>query len=273
MHKNKIFLFFSFLVFIFLFSNIVNAACSIGATPLSMEARAIPGQTIFAVWNLYNLHGDRTTHVKLDLIEMPSDWEISFEPESHEAFYSVMGVVQTIEENVALELTPVLKTKPETIPEGMDYVKHPGKEGYIPVKVIKIYIKVPEDAELWKEHDLVLGATGKCFTEPGAVIPGVVTQLKLKVKIISGEFTEIPLEKAPEKEEEKEEVTIIKLAEENAEEKPLIVSQDAAKEPVSQMIEKEVSKGVPIPIFIGITLILLIIIVGIFISLYLKGKP
>ena len=142
MNKKNIFLIFSFLIFIFLFS-FVNAACSIGANPLSMEARAVPGQRVFASWNLYNLYGDRTTHVKISADGAPSDWKISFEPELHEASYSVMGVVQTIEENVALELTPIVKTKPETIPKGTDYVKHPKEEGYIPVKVIKIYIEVP----------------------------------------------------------------------------------------------------------------------------------
>ena len=83
------------MIFIILFSNIVNAACSLGANPLSLDARAIPGQTVVATWNLYNLHGDRTTHVKLSIVESP-DWKISFEPELHNASYSVMGVTQTI---------------------------------------------------------------------------------------------------------------------------------------------------------------------------------
>lgn len=222
-----------------------------------MEARAIPGQTVFASWNLYNLYGDRTTHVKLSATGAPSDWKISFEPELHEATYSVMGVVQTIKENVALELTPVVKTKPETIPEGTDYVKHPKEEGYIPVKVVKIYIEVPEDAELWKEHNLIFTATGSCFTEPGAVVPAIATQLKLKVKTISEEFTEVPLEKAAEKEEEKEEVEVVK-------EEKLTV-------PISQVVEKEVKVGVSTSTFVIVVIILLITIAGMFIF-FVRGK-
>ena len=257
MNTKKLFLVFFILLFTFLFSNIVNAACSIGANPLSMEARAVPGQTVFATWNLYNLYGDRTTHVKLDAIEAPSDWKISFEPELHEAAYSVMGVAQTIEENVALELTPVVKTKPETIPEGVDYVKHPKEEGYIPVKVINIYIDVPEDAELWKEHNLVFTATGSCFTEPGAVIPGIATQLKLKVRTISEEFTEIPLEKAPEK---KEEVVVIqKEAEEE-------------KAPETKVVEKEVQVGVSTTTFVSVVIVLLIVIAGLVTFFVMKKK-
>lgn len=192
MNKKKIFLIlFSFLIFIFLFS-FVEAACSLGANPLNIEARVVPGQTVLATWNLYNLYGDRITHVKLDATEAPSDWKISFEPKLRKVTYSVMGVLQTIEENVLLKQTPVVKTIPETIPEGMDYVKHPKEEGYIPMKVVKIYVEVPENAELWKEHELVIGATGNCFTEPGAVVPGVATQLNLKVTTISEEgFTEV----------------------------------------------------------------------------------
>lgn len=253
MNRKKILLFFFILIFIFLFSNIVNAACSIGANPLSMESRAVPGQTVFATWNLYNLYGDRTTHVKLSTIEAPSDWKISFEPELRRVTYKVMGVIQKIEENVAVKVMPVVETKPETIPEGMGYVKHPKEEGYIPVKVVKIYVKVPEDAELWKDHDLVFGATGNCFTEPGAVVPGVATQLKLKVKTISEEFTEVPLEKAP---EEKEEVVVVE------EEKP-------TAEP--KVIEKEVKVGVSMSTFVGVVVVLIILIIIILIF-FVKEK-
>jgi len=152
-----------------------------------------------------NLYGDRITHVKVTQIEGP-DWEITFEPEIHTATYEVTGVIQTIEENVGVELGLVVKEIPEIIPEGMDYVKHPKEEGYIPVKPVKISIEVPEDAELWRDYDFTFEAIGNCFMEPGAVIPAVATQFELSVRTISGEYheeeitTTIPEEVTPEEE-------------------------------------------------------------------------
>ena len=172
-----------FVIFLMVFFSLgsVSASCSLGANPLSMEASAKPGQEVVGTWNLYNLYGDRTTHIIIEKIEGP-DWEISFTPDIHQVSYEVSGVIQTIDENVALEESSVVLEIPENPPEGVDYVKHPNEEGYIPVKPIEIYITIPEDAELWKDYEFVFEAKGNCFTGPGAVIPGVSTQLNFNVK-------------------------------------------------------------------------------------------
>ena len=169
----------------------ISASCSLGANPLSMEAGAKPGQEVVGTWNLYNLYGDRSTHIVIEKIQGP-DWEISYSTEIHEASYEVSGVIQTIDENVALEESSVVLEIPENPPEGVDYVKHPNQEGYIPVKSIDIYITIPENAELWKNYEFVFEAKGNCFTGPGAVIPGVSTQLNFNVKPTT-DFYERPI--------------------------------------------------------------------------------
>lgn len=178
---------FIVLVSLLLLPGIAEAACSIGANPLSMDARAVPGQTVIATWNLYNIHGDRITHVKISAVDPLPGWEISFEPGLHSATYNVTGVLQTVEENVGLEPGSVIEAIPETIPEGVDYVRHPGGEGYIPVRPVKIYVKVHDNAELWKNYNFTFEALGNCLMEPGAVAPAIATQLELDIKTISGE--------------------------------------------------------------------------------------
>ena len=169
----------------------ISAACSLGANPLSMEASAKPGQEVVGTWNLYNLYGDRTTHIIIEKIQGP-DWEISYTPDIHEASYEVSGVVQTIDENTALEESSVVLEIPENPPEGVDYVKHPNQEGYIPVKPIEIFITIPEDAKIGQDYEFVFEAKGNCFTGPGAVIPGVSTQLNFNVKPTT-DFYEKPI--------------------------------------------------------------------------------
>jgi len=178
--------------FMLLFSlGSISASCSLGANPLSMEAGAKPGQEVVGTWNLYNLYGDRSTHIVIEKIEGP-DWEISFTPDIHQASYEVSGIVQTIDENVALEESSVVLEIPENPPAGLDYVKHPNQDGYIPVRPIKIFITIPEDANIGQNYEFVFEAKGSCFTGPGAVIPGVSTQLNFGVKPTT-DFYEKPI--------------------------------------------------------------------------------
>ncbi|GEM_PF-6477419 len=178
-------------VFLFFYSPIVNAACSLGANPLSMEASARPGDEIEVTWNFYNLYGDRLTHVVVNKIKGP-DWKIRYDPELREQNYEVSGVIEKIRENIAVEKSPIVLEIPESPPEGIDYVKHPNEEGYIPVRPLKIYLSIPDDADLWEEYDFVFEAKGSCVSEPGAVIPGMAIQLSLNVKT-TAEFYEKPV--------------------------------------------------------------------------------
>ncbi len=169
-----------FFIFLFFYSSFIRASCSIGATPLGAGAEAKPGQEVVVTWNFYNLYGDRITHITLSRISGP-DWDIRYDPPLHEEEYDISGIIINQTENLAMENNPVVLTIPENPPEGISYVKHPNKEGYIPVKQIKIYLKIPEDAELWKNYRFVFEAKGECFAEPGAVIPGIATQLKVDI--------------------------------------------------------------------------------------------
>ncbi len=194
MNKKIIFvILFAFLLFYF---PLVNAACSLGANPLSMDARAKPGQEVVATWNFYNLYGDRITHISVSKIQGP-DWEIRYEPALHEESYDVSGVIEKISENIGVEKMSVVLEIPENPPEGVSYVKHPNQDGYIPIKSVKIYITVPDDAELWEDYKFVFEGKGNCFTEPGAVIPALATQLELNIKTTT-DFYEKPITEEPE---------------------------------------------------------------------------
>lgn len=190
MNKN-IFLVFLVSFMLFFSFGFISASCSLGANPLSMEAGAKPGQEVVGTWNLYNLYGDRSTHIIIEKIQGP-DWEISFTPDIHQVSYNISGVIQAIDENVALEESSVVLEIPENPPEGTSYVKHPNQEGYIPVKPINIFITIPEDAEIGQDYEFVFEAKGNCFTGPGAVVPGVATQLNFNVKPTT-DFYEKPI--------------------------------------------------------------------------------
>ena len=184
-----------FFIFLFLFlslSSLVSAACSIGATPLEMGAKAKPGTTVEVTWNLYNLYGDKTTHITVSKLSGP-DWTITYEPALHVAYYDISGVITNKTENLAIENMSVALTIPTEIPEGMNYLKHPSREGYIPVKTVKMYITIPENAKLWQSYAFTFQAKGDCFTAPGSVIPSAALQLKVNITTATGVFSEKPV--------------------------------------------------------------------------------
>jgi len=181
----------SFIVSLILFTQFASASCSLGANPLSMDLSAKPGQEVMVSWNLYNLYGDRTTHVAISKVAGP-DWKIRYEPALQEQKYNISGIIEKVMENVALENMQVVPEIPSILPAGVSYVKHPKEAGYIPVRAVKIYVTIPKDAKLWETSKFEFEAKGTCFSEPGAVVPAVATKLNLNIRATT-DFYEAPV--------------------------------------------------------------------------------
>lgn len=194
--RKLFFIFYFFLIFLFLVGAIapsVSAICSIGASPLEMTANAKPGQTVELAWNIINLRGDRPTHVLISQTEGPN-WKVEYNPEASIVEYEVAGILTETEETFAVPQSEVVKEKPDKLPSGkLAYIAHPNvSEGYILVdKQVKIYIEIPENAEIGKLEEFVFTAKGSCFGETGAVSASLATELKVKILPVT-EYYEKP---------------------------------------------------------------------------------
>jgi len=164
-------------------------SCGFGATPLTARAAAIPGQKVVITWNLYNMYGDRKTHI---LLSYSSDvnWEVTIEPSLRNVSYELPAGIVTIEENLALDPLPAVEYKPEIIPYGVSYVKHPNADLFIPAKVVTFTIQVPPNAKIGESHKFHFTAKGSCFTGAGTVIPSLELGLDVSVDVVSPEFYE-----------------------------------------------------------------------------------
>ncbi|MCX6749044.1 MAG: hypothetical protein NT076_05570 [Candidatus Pacearchaeota archaeon] len=170
----------------------VSASCSLGASPLEMQAQASPGQTVDIYWNIFNLRGDRATHILINQSKGPA-WNVIYLPQASIKQYDVSGIMTNSFENFAVDKSTIVKIKPEPLPSGkVAYIVHPNSsEGYILVdKQIKISVKVPDDAELGKAQDFVFEAVGKCFGETGSVSASLATELKVKITPVSETYYE-----------------------------------------------------------------------------------
>ena len=186
------FFYFIFLFFFFIFIvgllPLANASCSLGASPLAMSAEAEPGQKVEIGWNVFNLRGDRPTHVLISKSKGP-DWKIDYEPQAEMKQYEVSGIVKNSTENLVIEKSEIVKEKPSG-----DYVVHPNSsKGYIKIKrQQKIYVSIPEDAEIGKTKDFVFTGVGKCFGQTGAISASVATELKVSITPVE-EYYEKPV--------------------------------------------------------------------------------
>ena len=101
----KIFLFC--LVLILLFGVVKaqeeEAKYNFGSAQSDKKLSISPGDEITTKLYFYNIHGNRITHIALEVAEAPENWDISIDPSLHETTVSVSGVATTIEENLYVE--------------------------------------------------------------------------------------------------------------------------------------------------------------------------
>jgi len=254
----KKFLFF-FLVLIFLIG-IVNAQeeakYNFGSAQSAKELNIAPGGEATTKLYYYNIYGNRITHISLSVAEVPKNWIISIEPALHKTTVSVSGVPTTVEENLFVEPpSDVAESIPTNVPEGIEYISSP--VGFVGAKPVKIKIKVPPDEKLGAVANVRIDAVAAWLGQTGTAAITQGRSFEYKVTVVSKEFTETVLEKAPER---KDEVVVVKEEEK------------VEKAPAPQVVEKEAQVGVSTSMFIGVVVILLIIIAGMFIFFVMKKK-
>jgi hypothetical protein len=245
--------FFLFLLFLILLIGVVNAQeeeakYNFGSAQSAKELSIAPGDEVTTKLYFYNIHGNRITHISLEVGEAPKNWNIAIEPALHKTTVSVSGVPTTIEENLYVEPgSDVAESIPSNVSEGIEYISSP--VGFVGAKPVKIKIKVPSDEKLGTVANVRIDAVASWLGQTGTAAITQGRSFEYKVTVVSKEFTETILEKAPEKKEEKVSVPL-----------------------APQVAEKEAKVGVSTSMFIGVVVILLIIIAGMFIFFVMKKK-
>ncbi len=166
------------------------ALCNFGTMQPALVYSAVPGATLEAKVYIYNLYGDRITHVKVSSVSVPEGWTYSFEPEASYVTYSISGQETQIYENLAVE--PMGQTNDTSKYEGVEYLQSPSVMGmYIPAKVIKMKLDVPSNVPLWKTYDFSFTLDGWCLADqPGSVSTLQQRTFDFRVKTVALEFYE-----------------------------------------------------------------------------------
>ena len=260
-------IFFSFFLVLIFLIGVVNAQeedakYNFGSAQGAKELTISPGGEATTKLFFYNIYGNRITHIILEVADAPKGWEISIEPALHETSVVVSGIPTTVEENLFVEPgTDVQESKPDDVPEGIEYISSP--VGFVGAKPVLITIKVPEDAKLGTVAKITIDGVASWLGQTGTAAITQGRSFEYTVTVASSEFSEIILEKAHEREEEEEVVVVQKV--EEAEEEP-------ETKVIEKVVEKEVQVGISTTTFVGVIILFLIIIIGLVIFFVVKKK-
>lgn len=180
----------SLLIALAAFSAVHAAAYNFGTMQGAKVIKLEPGEEGELEIYFFNIHGDRITHVTLDVTDRPTGWETSIDPPLHNQTVDIQGGLIQIQENLYAEPLKTVPEKPAVIPEGMDYRTMAGVEGFVLVKIVKIKVKVPEDAELWKSYGIVVKGVAEWYGEGGMVALNQVREFSFTVNTVKHEYTE-----------------------------------------------------------------------------------
>ena len=151
--------------------------------------QVIPGQEARGAIYFYNVDGNRITHISLEVIEAPSNWEVEIDPPLHEIEVSFGGDIITITENLHAEPTDLSSEEIEDVPEGMICLALPNKlgegiPGYALAKVATIIVRVPESDDVGVTGAIKINAVAEWLGQTGAAAIGQTRDFDFSVRTV-----------------------------------------------------------------------------------------
>ncbi|MFH0835223.1 MAG: hypothetical protein V1881_02680 [Candidatus Micrarchaeota archaeon] len=155
-----------------------------------------PGGSATATIYVFNVHGNRATHVLAGVSEFPGPgMTVEFVPPTRNATYNVSGQIIQSEENLVAEpvaINTLPKQIPETVPEGIEYITMGGVVGFVPAKVLLINVTADKSLPLWKEYPLKVTLLANWFDlrATGPVSVGQARDFSFTVNTVTTEYEE-----------------------------------------------------------------------------------
>ncbi len=185
------------IISIFLFSTLLSmsvlsqeeAKYNFGSAQQTSKLTVSPGATVSTKLYFYNVFGNRITHISLSAEELPKGWSVTFDPLLHDVTVNISGVMTTIEENLNVEPpSDVFETKPETAPEGIEFISSP--IGYIGAKPVVVTFSMPETERLGTSHNITIIGTAEYLGQTGTAAIKQTRGFDYAITVVAEEFTE-----------------------------------------------------------------------------------
>jgi hypothetical protein len=125
-----------------------NLVVQLGVKQERKEIKVNRGETFEEVLHFFNINGDETYYVKIEVLEKPP-WFMKVEPPAH--MHKPLGK-DPIEMNIKVEPSKLLLFKPEKHPPGEAYMEVEGINGLVKTKPVSFIFETPRPAPL-KQYD------------------------------------------------------------------------------------------------------------------------
>ena len=129
-----------------------------GSMQPSKNLAGKPGQTIETRLYFYNIYGNRPTHIKLEIVDKPENWDVEIVPSARDVDYEVAGVIQTVQENLVVYPSEV-KEKAGKDSKDKEWIK--SKVGYVESDFVDVRISIPENEKIGVTKNIKIN--GKAF--------------------------------------------------------------------------------------------------------------
>ena len=137
---------------------------------------------------LYNIDGNRTTHIILGVTQAPEGWQVDFEPSVTEVQVEEDGSTFTVTQNLQVEPSAPL-TQPEAdVPDGMICINI-GKRGYVVANLANVIVRAPKSAEVGAREKIVVSATAQWLGQTGAGTMSQNRDFEFSVEVVPGGST------------------------------------------------------------------------------------
>jgi len=156
-----------------------NFATAQGASNLQV----IPGTETKGVIYFYNIDGNRITHISLEVVEAPDNWEVEIDPPLHDIEVSFGGDIITVTENLHAEPTELSSEEIEDVPEGMVSLAIPNR-GYALAQPAYIIVRVPESEDVGVTGAIKINAVAEWLGQTGAAAIGQTRDFDFSVRTV-----------------------------------------------------------------------------------------
>lgn len=173
-----------------------DAKYNFGSAQQASALTVSPGSIVSTKLYFYNIFGNRITHIKLSAENLPEVWTVAFDPPLHTVTVNISGVLTTIEENLnVVPPSDVFETKPETAPEGIEFITSP--IGYVGAKPVVVTFSVPETERLGSSHNITIIGVAEWLGQTGAAAISQSRGFDYTITITGEQFTEEIVEERP----------------------------------------------------------------------------
>lgn len=155
-----------------------NFASVQGASSLQV----VPGGEAKATIRFYNIDGNRTTHITLEIAQIPDSWDVQIDPPLSDTEIQFGGHTMQVAENLHVEPTELSVEDIEDVPKGTVLLRV-GNRGYTLAKEATITIRVPESAQADTTGQVKITAVASWLGQEGQASIGQTRDFDYSVNV------------------------------------------------------------------------------------------